>query len=98
MNIKTLFELKRDKAAFRTMRKFIKGEEVNSVTLAKSVSSVLTHALIEVEGAGSLEDASQRYSAYHLEEISFMLMGLITGDIEVEVIRKVFKEWLDEAE
>ena len=90
-----LFVLKKDKAAFKRVVNWIANDEnPDEVEYAKSLSSIITHALIEVEYAKSEDDAIARLEGYRVEELTKMLYNLISSATPVYVSIRVLENML----
>ena len=87
-----LFLIKKDKAAFKEVSKWVLGDErPDEVVLAKCLSSVITHALIEVEHSNSSEESVAKLEGYRIEELSKIEYNLISGATPVVVIIKILE-------
>lgn len=92
-----LFLIKKDKAAFRNITNWINGQaKVTDITLAKSVSSVMTHILIEMEGARTSTDSVDRCIGYRLFDWSKLFDECITGKETVEEVLEDIRKMISD--
>lgn len=80
-----LFILKRDKAPFKRLMKCIRrGEQLNEISMAKTISSIVTHILIEMEGSETSEEAKSKAIGYRLNDWVAIQTDLIEGELTSE--------------
>lgn len=85
-SFKDLLDLKRDKSGIKIMRQWLfNGKQFNEVTIAKAMSSTLTHALIELENNEDIDLAE----GYGVAFLSDLLNNLVQGRSNIEVIRRI---------
>jgi len=92
-----LFTIKNDKSAFKRIMRWIHSEEKpDEVSLAKTVSSVITHILIEMEGSDNKEEAKDKAKGYRLDDWIIIQKNLVFGDITVSGAFSQIEEMLNE--
>lgn len=89
--VANLFFIKKDKAAFKSITNWISNNiEPPEIQFVKSVSSVITHILIEMENSNSADEAMSKASGYRLVEWSELCNKLINANVSVdEAINKI---------
>ena len=96
-SLKDLLNIKKDKPAVRVINKFVSGEEIDEIMLTKSLSSLITHGLIEIEHSESYEEAQSKHEGYHLEDLALSLYCFMAGNLDMEEIRLRLEGMLNES-
>lgn len=79
------FKRKRDKAFFKLLKKFVRGYDITDIEIAKCLSSMLTHSLIDMQGIGT-----PIYKAMDIEFQSQMLYRFLIGEVSVDELREEY--------
>lgn len=88
MRLRELLTLKKDKPAARILYKFITTEEeIGELEIAKAISSVVTHALIECEHSETFEECQKKHEGYCVEQLSLLLYSVTACNIDIEEAR-----------
>ena len=96
-NTSVLFYLKKDKASFKRILRFLNAtEKPSEVTLAKNISSVITHIIIEMEGSQTKDEAKEKAEGYQLFAWLDLQNKLLNGDINVSYALAKIQELLEE--
>ena len=83
--VANLFYIKRDKAGFRNLSNWLsKNIEPSEIVFVKSISSVVTHILIEMENSSTTHEAMLKATGYKLEQWSKLVDDLINAVVSVE--------------
>ena len=86
INVKEdFFNRKKDKAFYKTVYKWLNNEKVEDIELAKALSSMLTHSLIEIKGTGS-----SMYEILSVELQAKCLSEFIGGDMNADTLREIY--------
>lgn len=87
------FEECSNKPFCTVLRKWFKGKEYTEVEIAKALSSMVTHSLIELQKKGD-----KRYRALEIPFQTQVIAMLVGGDISVnevkELYRTKFEKWV----
>lgn len=92
MDLQEILQRKKSKAFYPIVKRWLFGAEIEESLLAIELSSMLTHCLIEVNGAG---DLSKRISIASLLEVDFQakrLSEFICGHISEDTLREDYKQ------
>jgi len=77
----------RKKAFHKRLRRVVKGDELDDVTMATAVSSMLTHSLIQMKKKGT-----NIFDYLDIRLQSKVLNDYIGGKINGEVVRQIYEE------
>lgn len=78
------FESLAKKSCFQNIRRIVKGQGVSDIVMAKSLSSFLTHCVIE------MESNTQAYKDLSVPRLAELTSAYIKGDITKEEARTKF--------
>lgn len=81
------FKRKKDKAFFKLLKKFVRGYDMADIEIAKCLSSMLTHSLIDMQGIGT-----PIYRAMDIEFQAKCLAEFLGGEVSVEELRQRYIE------
>lgn len=81
------FRRKKEKAFFKLLKKFLNGYELSDIEIAKCLSSMLTHSLIDMQGIGT-----PIYRAMDIEFQARSLSEFLGGELSVEQLRDKYSE------
>jgi hypothetical protein len=84
---KKFFESLRHKPFMKAVFQSVKEEQVPSLTLAKALSSYITHALIEME-----KESADRFYTFDIQEAAVLLDDVLSGERPADCIQEFFKE------
>ena len=83
-SVATLFYIKRDKPCFKKIIKSLSSKsQPSEVTLAKNISSVITHILIEMEGSETKEEFKSKAEGYKIYDWLELQTALLNGSYSV---------------
>lgn len=95
-DVATLFFTKRDKVCFRRVYNYVRTGTVSSdLSLAKSISSIITHILIEMEGTEDKEEIAAKALGYRLYDWLDLQRQLISGVTSKEEALSTIKSMLE---
>lgn len=77
------FSRKKDKAFYRRLKKFINGYDMTDIEIAKCLSSMLTHSLIDMQGIGT-----PIYNAMDIEFQAKSISEFLGGELSVKELRE----------
>lgn len=82
LRYKKFLDSMRSKSFYRNLDKLLKGSNITDIDVAISVSSLLTHLLIE------MRSNKGAYIDYQIQTISSILNSFLLGDITVLELRE----------
>lgn len=86
------FDLKRDKAFYKVLKKWFSGISYSSDTISVNLCSMLTHCLIEVTGKDNEEEKKAYYEALEILEQSNLLNKFISGQISDKEVKEIYED------
>ena len=76
---------KKDKAFCKFLKKWFQGRPVTDVEVAKNITSMLTHSLIEMEGSGS-----PMFRALDIPFQASMINRFLEGGMSADELRELY--------
>ena len=83
-NLAYLMNIKKDKTPVRELLRWMNGKKCSDIQLAKYLSSLQTHCLIDIEESGEPE----RINSYKLVELSDLYSSFIVGKLSQDEVKK----------